>query len=271
MKLIKFSTIVIISSLATSVLATEAKESKPELPSIWGILFGHEGFLGHYIDIVYALLASVIFSILSIKVYKNRQLIPGKLQNFLELCVEGMFNFLTTILGKDAIRYTPFLGTLFFYILINNLMGLVPGGHSPTANLNVTASLAILVFLYSQYTGFTKLGAKAYLHHLAGQPRNIAGWVLMPLLLIIHLVTEISRPVSLALRLYGNTMGGDVLVAAFVGLGILIMSAVHIPIGFPIQVPFIFLEILVSTIQALVFTLLSTIYILLMLPQEGHP
>ncbi len=271
MKRLNFGFTAALSILFSSTAYASGSEKSTQLPSLWGMLFGHEGILGHYIDIVYALTVSILFSVLATKVYRNRQLIPGKLQNSLELCVEGMFNFITTILGNDAKRYTPFLGTLFFYILINNLMGLIPGGHSATANISVTLSLSLMVFLYSQYTGISRLGFIGWLDHLAGQPRNIIGWVLIPLLLPIHIVGEIAKPASLALRLFGNTMGGDILVAAFVGLGILMTSALHFPIGLPVHVPFILLEILVSTIQAVVFTLLSTIYILLMLPHaEGH-
>ena len=93
----------------------------------------------------------------------------------------------------------------------------------------------------------------------------------MPLLLPIHVVGEIAKPASLALRLFGNITGEDILVAAFVGLGLMVLSGLHSPVGLPLNVPFILLGILLSTIQALVFTLLSTIYILLMLPHaEGH-
>ncbi len=241
------------------------------LPNALEMIFGHDGLLSHYKDIIYALGTSLLFAFISIRVYRNRKLIPGKLQNFLELCVEGMFNFISTILGNDAKKYTPFLGTLFFYILINNLWGVIPGGHSPSTSINITASLAIMVFLYSQYTGITRLGFGGWLDHLAGQPRNIIGWVLVPLLLPIHVVGEIAKPASLALRLFGNITGEDILVAAFVGLGLMVLSGLHSPIGLPLNVPFILLGILLSTIQALVFTLLSTIYILLMLPHaEGH-
>ena len=271
MRRLNFGLTSVFAILLSSAAFASGSEKSTHLPSIWGMLFGHEGFLGRYIDIVYAISVSILFSVLAAKVYRNQQLIPGKLQNFLELCVEGMFNFITTILGNDAKKYTPFLGTLFFYILVNNLMGLIPGGHSATANISVTLSLSLMVFLYSQYTGITRLGFIGWLDHLAGQPRDIMGWVLIPFLLPIHVVGEIAKPASLALRLFGNVMGGDILVAAFVGLGILITSGLHVPIGLPVQVPFILLEILVSTIQAVVFTLLSTIYILLMLPHaEGH-
>ena len=238
------------------------------LPNIWSMLFGHDSALGHYIDIVYGLATSLIFAFFAMKVYRNRQMIPGQLQNFLELLVEGMFNFLQTILGKEAKKYTPFLGTLFFYILFNNLWGLIPGGHSPSTSINVTASLAIMVFLYAQYTGLRRLGFVGFMDHLAGQPRNVIGWCLVPLLLPIHVIGEIAKPFSLALRLFGNITGEDILVAAFVGLGLMALSFAHSPIGLPLNIPFILLGLLLSTIQALVFTLLSTIYILLMLPHE---
>jgi len=91
------------------------------------------------------------------------------------------------------------------------------------------------------------------------------------ILLPVHLITEIAKPVTLAVRLFGNITGEDVLVAAFAMLGLLMLSFVHSPVGVPVSVPFIFLGILLSTIQALVFAMLSTIYFLLMLPhKEGH-
>jgi F-type H+-transporting ATPase subunit a len=254
--------------LVSSTFATGEGGGFQPLPSLWAMLFGHDGPLHHIIDIVYALATSILFAIVAIKVYRNRQMIPGKLQNFLELCVEGMFNFISTILGSDAKKYTPFLGTLFFYILINNLWGIIPGGHSPSTNINVTASLAIMVFLYSQYTGITRLGIVGFVDHLAGQPRNLIGWLLLPLLLPIHIIGELAKPFSLAVRLFSNITSEDVLVAAFVGLGLMALSFLHSPVGLPLNVPFILLGLMVSTIQALVFTLLSTIYILLMLPHE---
>jgi F-type H+-transporting ATPase subunit a len=89
-------------------------------------------------------------------------------------------------------------------------------------------------------------------------------------MLPMHIIGEIAKPFSLALRLFGNITGEDILVAAFVGLGISALAFVGSPVGLPFNVPFILLGILLSTIQALVFTLLSTIYILMMLPHEEH-
>jgi F-type H+-transporting ATPase subunit a len=237
-----------------------------ELPSVLGMLTHHEGILYHWVNIIYAALVSLILCFIAIRVYAKRQLIPGPFQNVVEMAVEGMYEFLHGILGHEAKKYLPFLGTLFFYILFMNLMGIIPGGHSPSTSINITASLAIMVFLYAQYTGLTRLGVKGYLDHMIGQPRDLTSWLIVPLIFPIHVIGEFAKPFSLALRLFGNITGEDILVAAFVGLGVTALS--FSPVGIPFNIPFILLGILLSTIQALVFTLLSTIYILMMLPHE---
>ena len=248
----------------------------PHLPSlIWfiGWLFGISNtpvmnFLEHWVNVFFAFLVAIIFTIVVLIVYRDRQMIPGGLQNFLEWCVESMYDFIYTILGEETKNYLPFLGTLFFYILALNWIGLIPLGHSPSTSLNITASMAILVFLYAQWTGIRKLGVGGYLHHLAGSPTDAISWVMVIIMFPLHIIGELAKPYSLALRLFGNITGEDTLIAVFVGLGIAILSFMHSPVGIPLQIPFYFLGLLLSTIQALVFALLSTIYILLMLP---HP
>ena len=238
------------------------------LPDVVGMF--HSEALDDWKPVIYTLFISVLFSIAALQVYRKRQMIPGPFQNLIEMMVEGMYNFLHSILGKDAKRYTPFLGTLFFYVLAMNFLGIIPFGFSPSTSINITASLAILVFLYAQYTGITRLGFVGWIDHLAGQPRDVISWCLVPLMLPMHIIGEIAKPFSLALRLFGNITGEDILVAAFVGLGISALAFIGSPVGLPFNVPFILLGILLSTIQALVFTLLSTIYILMMLPHEEH-
>ena len=242
----------------------------PHLPNFISLFFSGNHFLMEWVNIVFALLVSVFFTIVAVRVYAKREMIPGPFQNLIEMLVEGMYNFLTTILGKDAKRYTPFLGTLFFYILMMNFLGIIPFGHSPSTSINITASMAIAVFLYAQYTGISRLGILGYLDHLAGQPRDVISWCLVPLLFPMHIIGELAKPLSLSLRLFGNITGEDVLVAAFVALGVAALSFMHSPVGLPFNIPFILLGILLSTIQALVFTLLSSIYILMMLPHEEH-
>lgn len=264
--------------LALSALATEGthsqeakhEEGAPLLPSVVGLLTHHEGFFYHWIYVIYGLLTSLFLCGVAVIVYRRRSLIPGPLQNFVEVLVEWMYNFVHSILGEDARKYTPFIGTLFFYILINNLWGLIPGGESPSTSISITASLALLVFVYAQYTGIRRMGIIGYLDHMAGEPRSAITWAMVWLLFPIHVIGELAKPFSLAVRLFGNITGEDVLVAAFVVLGITISTALHIPVGLPLNIPFLLLGFLLSTIQALVFATLSTIYILLMLPHEEH-
>jgi len=198
-------------------------------------------------------------------------LIPRPLQNAVEYLVETLNDFIVGILGpKHGPRYVPFLGTLFIYILAMNLFGLIPFMDSPTSSLNVTVALALVVFLYSQYIGIKELGVLGYVDHLAGSPRTPISWMLVPLMLPIHIMGELAKPISLSCRLFGNVFGEDMLLVAFVTLGITTLSFVHSPIGLPLQLPFLFLALLTGTLQALVFTVLSTIYILLMLPHDEH-
>ena len=139
---------------------------------------------------------------------------------------------------------------------------------SPSSSLNTTVALAICVFLYVQFTGIKNLGIIGYLNHLAGNPRDFITWALVPINLPIHIIGELAKPMSLSLRLFGNITGEDILIAVFVSLGVMALSFLNLPVGLPLQVPFIFLALLTGTIQALVFTLLSTIYFLLMFPHE---
>ena len=121
-----------------------------------------------------------------------------------------------------------------------------------------------------QYTGLTKLGLKGYVHHMLGSPTDPIGWAMTPLMFPLHIIEELAKPLTLSLRLFGNIMGEDVLLGVFAGLGVLVLSFIKIPVGIPLHLPFIFLALLLSTIQALVFTLLSSIYFLQMLPHDDH-
>ncbi len=254
----------------TFFAAGSGGEGIPHLPNLVSSIFGEHSVAEEWVNVIFAFLVAIIFSVAAMMVYRRRQMIPGPFQNFMEMLIEGMYNYIYTILGKDTKQYIPFLGTLFFYILAMNWIGMVPLGHSPSTSLTITASLAILVFLYAQYTGLRRLGILGYLHHLAGSPRDVISWVMVPLLFPLHIIGELAKPFSLALRLFGNITGEDTLIAVFVMLGVALLA--FSPVGVPLQIPFYFLGLLLSTIQALVFTLLSTIYILLMLPheEEGH-
>ncbi len=222
---------------------------------------------------LFALAILTLVATLLLRGAAKKAMIPGRFQNAVEYVVESFYNFIQGILGKHAREFVPFLGTLFLYIWFMNLSGLVPLLKAPTSLFETTLSLAIVVFIYVHATGFRKLGVRGYVFHLIGAPADVMGWAMVPLMLPLHVIGEIAKPASLALRLFGNIMGEDVLIAVFTWLGVGTLAMIGSPIGLPLEFPFIFLGLLLSTIQALVFTLLSSIYISQMLPHEeehGH-
>jgi F-type H+-transporting ATPase subunit a len=232
---------------------------------------GWTRFLHHYEVVIFSLFVALMICLIAMIATRNPQMIPGPLQNVVEMLVEGLSNFIVDILGpKYGPKYVPFLGTLFIYILAMNLFGLIPFMDSPTSSLNVTVALALIVFVYTQYIGFRELGPLGWIDHMAGNPRDAVSWGLVPLMLPIHIMGELAKPISLACRLFGNIFGEDMLLVAFASLGITVLTFTHLPIGLPLQLPFLFLALLTSTLQALVFTVLSTIYFLLMLPHDEH-
>jgi F-type H+-transporting ATPase subunit a len=195
-------------------------------------------------------------------------LLPGKLQNLVEFVVETLSNFVEGVLGPEGRRFVPFLGTLFLYIYLQNIFGLVPFMFTPTSVLSTTVALALVVFVYVQWVGLRSNGLVGYLRHLAGDPKDAVGWAMSPLMFPLHVVGELAKPVSLSLRLFGNMMGEETLIAVFIGLGITTIAFAGAPVGLPLHVPFLFLALLTTFIQALVFMLLSTIYFALVLPHD---
>ncbi len=258
---------------------TEAeKSSGPEkFPNVITVLHrafpnaGWTRFLHQYEVIVFSLLVAFLLGLVARLAMRHPQIVPRGLQNLVETLVERVTEFITGILGeKHAPRFVPFLGTLFVYIWAMNLFGLIPFMDSPTSSLNVTVALALVVFVYAQYIGLRSLGLVGYVDHLMGNPRSLVGWLLVPLMLPIHVMGELAKPISLSCRLFGNIFGEDMLLVAFATLGVMVLSFTHLPIGLPLQLPFLLLALLTSTLQALVFTVLSTIYFLLMLPHDDH-
>lgn len=223
-------------------------------------------------NIIFSILIALFLSLLFYFGTKKKELIPSGLQNFLELTVESLESLTLSILGPEGKKYVPFLGTLFIYILSMNLVGLIPLMKSPSSNLNITIGLAICVFGLVQYLNIKNMGLLGFLYHLAGSPKNTVGWILAPLMFPLELITQLARPITLSLRLFGNIMGGDIFIAVFILYGIYFLGFFNVPVGFPFQLPFMILALFVGFLQALVFTLLSTIYILLSVPhlEEEH-
>lgn len=181
--------------------------------------------------------------------------VPKGFANFGEWIVESMIKFTVDIIGPGGEKYVPLIGTLFFYILLSNLWGQIPYFHSPTANLSTTLALGLIVFFYVQYVGIRSNGVWGYIKHFAG-PVPFAA----PLLLIVEVISELVKPFTLAMRLFGNIFGEDTVVVV---LAMLAVTMIPRPVaGFvPFQVIISILGLLTAFVQTLVFTLLSCVYI----------
>jgi F-type H+-transporting ATPase subunit a len=166
-------------------------------------------------------------------------------RNFFEVIAEQLYGLTETVIGHhDAPIYFPIIGTLFVFIFVSNLVGLIPGLLPPTDNLNTTLALGAFVFFYYNYAGLKAHGL-AYLKHFLGPVLWLA-----PLMLVIELASHIFRPISLALRLRGNIMGDHVVLGVFSEL-------------VPYLLPVIFygLGVFVAFVQAFVFCLMTMVYI----------
>lgn len=249
-------------------------DALPEIPNLFTLLnLYFEGnpltsFLHHFEIIFFSLLAMISIPALFSYVLRKKEMIPDRAQNFLEWILEGMQKIATEVLGEKGDKYVPFLGTLFVYILTINLMGLVPFLKAPSSSLNVTIALALVVFFYVQFLNIKHQGVKGFLFHLAGSPTTFIQWAIVPLMFPIELLTQLTRPLTLALRLFGNVFGEEVLIAAFIIFGMSLLPSWEGSLGIPLQIPFMFFSLLTSLMQALVFTLLTAIYILLSMPEE---
>jgi F-type H+-transporting ATPase subunit a len=213
-------------------------------------------------NLTYCLIVIIILSTFAITASRKRKLRPESRQYlFMENLLMGLYDFFAQVLGKDTRKYIPLVGTLFIYILCMNLFGLIPLMKSPTSVWGVNAAMAICVFFYVQWTAIVRNGFLGYLRHFVGEP-----WWMFPLQFPLHILEELIKPVSLSLRLFGNILGEDTLLAVFAGLVVLIPGVLKLPLHFP----FMLLALIFSTVQALIFSMLTAIYIALMLPHEEH-
>ncbi len=247
----------------------------PEVPNILTLLhdfFPNSSFaqmLYSHENIIFSLFVAVLLSLILSFGIRKKELIPSSMQNFLEWISEGMDAVFTEVLGADdAKKFFPFLATLFVYILSMNYFGVLPFMKSPTSSLNITAALAICVFCTVQYLNIRNMGVLGFLHHLAGSPKDLVGWMMSPLMFPIELITQFSRPVTLALRLFGNIIGEKLLMAICTLFGIWLLADIHSPVGIPFQIPFMLFALFTGFLQAFIFTLLSAVYIVLSIPHE---
>jgi len=188
----------------------------------------------------------VILILLGLGYLASRQisLVPKGAQNVFELIVGGLEEFMVEITGEEGRAFFPYICSVFLFIALCNLIGLLPGFFSPTANINTTLSLALCTFGYTHFLGVKYHGAKYIKHFLGPIP------ALAPLFFPIEVIGHFARVLSLTLRLFGNIMGEDLVLTILLFLAGMFLA----------PLPMMFLAVFTSVVQAFVFTLLSMMY-----------
>jgi F-type H+-transporting ATPase subunit a len=194
--------------------------------------------------VLYAWLVMITLIVVGLLAGRKVRLVPGGLQNFMEVFFTAVLDLMEQIMGPKGRPYFPLIATLALFILISNLFGLIPGFFPPTANVNTNAALAITVFLITHIVGVKEHGTH-YLKHFVGPV-----WWLAPIIVPIEIIGHLARPISLTLRLFGNMFGKEVVLIIFMTL-----------VPFLLPVPMMLLGVLICFIQTFVFTLLAMIYI----------
>ena len=196
--------------------------------------------------IVHSLIAMFIAVVVAKLATKNLQTVPSGCQNVMESFINGIIHVGSDVIGKEKARqYLPLTGTLALFILIANLIGIIPGFESPTDNVNLTLSLAVLVFVYYHFEGIRKNGLIHYIGHFSGPVKWLA-----PLMFPVEIISHFSRIISLAFRLMGNIKGDDLFLA------VLLMLAPWI-----VPLPAFALLTFSAFLQAFIFMILTYVYI----------
>jgi len=204
-----------------------------------------------------------------------RRLIPRGLQNLMESLVNFVKQSLIhEILGEEGMRWFPFIATLFFFILFCNLLGLIPKMFTATSNINVTATLAAMVFILTQGAGIAKHGLIGYCKTFVpkGMPRGITGKILIGFMIIVEIISQLARPFSLAVRLFANMTAGHMVILVFISMIFMFQGVIAkvfvTPMSVVMAVVMMAFEIFVSLLQAFIFAILASIYISLAVNPE---
>lgn len=192
-------------------------------------------------QILVAAIIVVLFAILRPKLSVDK---PGKFQQVFELIYSFVHSEADDQVGHDAGKHIVLFGTFFLFILISNLIGIVPGLEAPTQTINVTVGCAIVAFLYYNLVGIRKFGF-GYIRHFLGPI-----WWMAPIMFFIEIFSHLARPLSLSVRLFANMYAGEQVTLVFLGL-----------IPFAAPVVFMGLHVLVSVLQAYIFMLLTMMYV----------
>jgi F-type H+-transporting ATPase subunit a len=206
--------------------------------------------------VVFMWLVVSLAAVLMVMAGSARKLVPGKLQSLAEMMVDFIRSMIMDTMGKDGMRFFPLIATLFLFILFSNLIGLIPGTYTVTSQIIVTAVFSCMVYGLSLLIGFWLHGIK-FLGILI--PPGTPGW-LLPLMIPIELISQLARPISLAVRLFANMTAGHVMLAVLfsltIGGGLLIG---WLPFAFTVAI--YGLEFGIAFIQAYIFSILTCVYL----------
>jgi F-type H+-transporting ATPase subunit a len=186
-----------------------------------------------------------------------RRMVPSGFGNLVETVVVFIRDEIAVPnMGQDGVRYLPYLLTTFFFILIMNLLGLIPYGSTSTGNVNVTAGLACIAFIMIQASAIRAHGVKQYFAHLTGGVH----WALWPIMIPIEILGLFTKPFALCIRLFANMTGGHIVIVSLIGLIFIFRSYLIAiaPVGFVVAI--MFLEIFVAFLQAYIFTMLTSLF-----------
>jgi F-type H+-transporting ATPase subunit a len=172
---------------------------------------------------------------------RRLEMLPGKLQTTVESIVVAIDKAIVAVAPEHGRLILPFIATLWLFLIIANLIGLIPGLHSPTRDLSVTSALAILVFFSVHWFGIKTQGLKNYLRHYLSPS---------PILLPFHIISELTRTLALAVRLFGNIMSLEM-----AALLVLLVA------GFLVPIPILMLHIIEALVQAYIFGMLALVYV----------
>ena len=205
---------------------------------------------------LFMVLTVAVISLFFIAACEKKSLVPNKMQLIAEMAFEFVSKMISETAGKDARPYFPFILSLFLFVLVANLLGMLPYSFTVTSHIIVTFALAFFIFIGVTIVGFAKHGI-SYLKLFV--PSGVPIF-LLPLIIVIEVISYLSRPVSLSVRLFANMMAGHTMLKVFggfvVSLGIL---GGWLPLGFAVALTG--LELLVAFIQAYVFAILTCIYL----------
>jgi F-type H+-transporting ATPase subunit a len=217
-------------------------------------LFGHDiSFTNSSLMMVVALALICGFMIFAMS---GRSLVPSRIQSMAEIVYEYVAGMVKENLGEDGMKFFPWVFSIFIFILVLNLVGLIPGNFTVTSHIIVTFALAAMVWIVATLIGFWKHGF-GYLKLFV--PSGVPIW-LMPVIVPIELISYFIRPISHSVRLFANMMAGHTMLEVFAGFAVMLPWWGKIaPAGF--MVAFTGLELLVAFLQALIFTVLTCIYL----------